>query len=441
MPPAARATQRAPRSCTACAKRKVRCDKRLPCQQCVDRGQAAGCKREIVRVKGALVENTGSDRPGNQSYADLQRENAVLRALLGSEGPQTKVNYFQGGNAHSSMRFELNGRNRIEEVERRLFDEIGMSSQPRTVFDLKEIILPSETFSRSMVENAFQWTFWLHFALLIPKFRREHEELFDRLRANQSLSDMDPAWMAIYFSVLASTLMFTDENETINQRPAGVTFTGLLRNWYDSALLFLDRANYTKRQDVRTPQATAILHIVFNNVGDVHRHQNMWAVAIRQAQQLGLGSDESNPDESFCEQQIRRRLWWTLAICEWLPIPHRVPCLHEMDFTCKLPDEVDNEELETASGGSRLSRSKPRPVRYHIAMAQVSKIYYQLRYMLRLREWGTEDVARFVFDADEQLANLITDLPSYLQFDEKPTTLTEDGNQQSASRTLARRFD
>uniref|UniRef100_L2FYI6 C6 zinc finger domain-containing protein n=2 Tax=Colletotrichum fructicola (strain Nara gc5) TaxID=1213859 RepID=L2FYI6_COLFN len=281
-----------------------------------------------------------------------------------------------------------------------------------------------------MVENAFQWTFWLHFALFIPKFRREHEELFDRLRANQSLSDMDPAWMAIYFSVLASTLMFTDENETINQRPAGVTFTGLLRNWYDSALLFLDRADYTKRQDVRTPQAIAILHIVFNNVGDVHRHQNMWAVAIRQAQQLGLGSDESNPDESFCEQQIRRRLWWTLAICEWLPIPHRVPCLHEMDFTCKLPDEVDDEELETASGRSRLSRSKPRPVRYHIAMAQVSKIYYQLRYMLRLREWGTEDVARFVFDADEQLANLITDLPSYLQFDEKPTTLTEERDRQ-----------
>ncbi|KAF5506967.1 hypothetical protein CGCA056_v013492 [Colletotrichum aenigma] len=63
-------------------------------------------------------------------------------------------------------------------------------------------------------------------------------------------------------------------------------------------------------------------------------------------------------------------------------------------------------------------------------MAQVSKIYYQLRYMLRLREWGTEDVARFVFDADEQLANLITDLPSYLQFDEKPTTLTEERDRQ-----------
>lgn len=156
----------------------------------------------------------------------------------------------------------------------------------------------------------------------------------------------------------------------------------------------------------------------------------MWTVAIRQAQQLGLSSDEDNANESYCEQQIRRRLWWTLAICEWLPVPHRPPCLDEIDFSCKLPDEVDDNELETTSGSSRLPRSKPRPVRYHIAMAEVSKIYYKLRYMLRLRQWKTEDVARFVFTADEQLADLITDLPSYLQFDEKSTAGTESRDRQ-----------
>ncbi|KAK7702191.1 hypothetical protein SLS64_009769 [Diaporthe eres] len=185
-----------------------------------------------------------------------------------------------------------------------------------------------------MIENAFQWTFWIHFALFMPKFRREHEVFCDRLRAEQSLADMDPAWMAIYFGVLASTLMFTDEKETADKRPSGVDFTSLLRNWYESALLFLDRADYMKKPDVRTTQAIVILHIVFNNVGDVHRHQNK-------------------------------------------------------------------------------------------TKTLVSKIYYQLRYMLRLREWKTEDVAQFVFNADEQLANLIIDLPSYLQSDEKSTTATE----------------
>ncbi|KAI3391241.1 hypothetical protein diail_7676 [Diaporthe ilicicola] len=386
--------------------RKVRCDKRLPCQQCVDRGQAPECKRELVRVRGNVVKNSVSDDSGNRNYAELQQENTILRALLVGQDAQG-ISGTSEANTKDPPRLRAHGRSRTEEVERRLFDDIGTSSKPRTVCELKDIILPSQYFSRSMIENAFQWTFWIHFALFIPKFRREHEDFCDRLQAKESLAEMDPAWMAIYFSVLASTLMFMDEKETNDKRPAGVDFTSLLRNWYESALLFLDRADYMKKPDVRTPQAIAILHIVFNNVGDVHRHQSMWTVAIRQAQQLGLGSDQDNADESYCEQQIRRRLWWTLAIYE-----------------------VDDGELETRSGSSRLPKSKPRPVRYHIAMAEVSKIYYQLRYILRLHEWKTEDVARFVFNADEQLANLITDLPPYLQFDEKSTAATEARNRQ-----------
>lgn len=379
-------------------------------------------------MRGNLVKNSASEDLGNRNYAELLQENAILRSLLADQDALTIAGTETDRKVTPKLR--AHGRSRTEDVERRLFDEIGASSKPRTVCELKDIILPSRDFSQSIIDNAFGWTFWIHFALFIPKFRREHEDFCDRLRANQSLAEMDPAWMAIYFSVLASTLMFMDEKETDDKRPAGVDFTSLLRNWYESALLFLDRADYMKKPDVRTPQAIAILHIVFNNVGDVHRHQSMWTVAIRQAQQLGLSSDEDNADESYCEQQIRRRLWWTLVICEWLPVPHRSPCLHEIDFSCKLPDEVDDDELETASGSSRLPRSKPRPVRYHIAMAEVSKIYYRLRYMLRLRQWKTEDVARFVFNADEQLANLVTDLPSYLQFDEKSTAATESRDRQ-----------
>lgn len=377
-------------------------------------------------MRGNLVKNAPSDQPGYCNYAELLQENAILRALLVGQDARRIVRTSET-NAEEAPEPHAHGRSRTEDVVRRLFDEIGTSSRPRTVCKLKDVILPSHDFNQNMIEDAVEWTLWNHFALFAPQFRREHEDFWVRLRANESepLTQMDPAWMAIYFSVLASTLMFMDENETNEMRPAGVDFTSLLQNWYESALLFLDRADYKKKPDLRTPQAIAILHIVFNNVGDVHLHQNMWAIAIRQAQQLNLGSDEDNADETYCQQQIRRRLWWTLAICEWLPVPYRSPCLHEIDFSCKLPDEVDDDELQTISGGSRLPRSKPRAVRYHIAMAEVAKVYYQLRFTLRLRKWNTEDIARFVFGADEQLANLIIDLPSYLQPDERSTLATQ----------------
>lgn len=52
-----RATQRAPRSCITCAKRRVKCDKNIPCQECISRGIEASCKRETVKVKGKILSS------------------------------------------------------------------------------------------------------------------------------------------------------------------------------------------------------------------------------------------------------------------------------------------------------------------------------------------------------------------------------------------------
>ena len=419
-----RSTQRAPKSCTACARRKVKCDKSVPCHQCLGRGEALHCKREVVRVRGNLVQAAGSGKV-SRSYDELLHENAVLRALVADNGQVSGRRYSSQPSAdlgtptcrHSKV-------SRTEEVERRLFEEISRSSIPRTVSRIEDVILPSKDFSTTIVEHAFQWTFWLHFALFIPRFRQEHQDFWSRLSTASSLGEMSPSWLAVYFSVLASSLLFMDDNDTVGSRPQGVNFMSLLRNWYDSAVFFLDRADFMQNLDIRTPQAVTILGIVSNNVGDVHRHQSLWAVAIRQAQQLNLGSDVHNENETLLEQQTRRRLWWTLVLCDWLALPYRPFYIKDTDFSCQLPDEVDDEELSSAAGVTRLARSKPRPVRYHIAMAQVSKIYYRLQHLVHLREWTVAEVAQFVFDADEQLANLISDLPPYLQFDEVPTEMT-----------------
>ncbi|MAD83153.1 MAG: hypothetical protein CL912_09315 [Deltaproteobacteria bacterium] len=52
-----RATQRAPRSCVTCARRRVKCEKKIPCRECISRGIEASCKRETVKVKGKILVN------------------------------------------------------------------------------------------------------------------------------------------------------------------------------------------------------------------------------------------------------------------------------------------------------------------------------------------------------------------------------------------------
>lgn len=51
----ARKSQRAPTACSSCAKRRVRCDKQIPCGTCLARGLETTCAREVVKVKGRVT--------------------------------------------------------------------------------------------------------------------------------------------------------------------------------------------------------------------------------------------------------------------------------------------------------------------------------------------------------------------------------------------------
>jgi hypothetical protein len=186
----------------------------------------------------------------------------------------------------------------------------------------------------------------------------------------------------------------------------------LLLNWYDSALYFLHKGDFLRNADIRTVQAIAILGIVFNNVGDSKLHNTLWACAIRIAQSLKMDDDRAHQDEPLHLTQMRCRLWWTLILCEWIPIPYRAPCIQEGDFQVELPACLDDQELESAIV---ISEGRPRPVQYHIAMIKLAILYHRFRCSLKLCAGQTTKTASLVLKTDEALANIIEDLPLHLQ--------------------------
>ncbi|GME45935.1 hypothetical protein GTA08_BOTSDO08008 [Neofusicoccum parvum] len=256
-------------------------------------------------------------------------------------------------------------------------------------------------------------------------FQQEHDQFWLRYSSPSSLNNEDPLWLAIYFSVLSSTLLFMDDTEFTQSTPPIPDQQALLRNWYDSALYFLDKGDFLQKTRLSVVQAITILGIVATNIGDTCRHSNLWACAIRMAQQLHLGSDRANLHESPVARESRRRLWWTLVLCEWLPIPARTPCIADTDFACALPADVDDGQL-LRGGRAQPGSPAPRPIQYHVAMGRVAIIYYRLRSKMRLRRWPAADVAAFVVAADDQLAALIGDLPVHLQNDEPATAETRE---------------
>jgi hypothetical protein len=183
-------------------------------------------------------------------------------------------------------------------------------------------------------------------------------------------------------------------------------------NWYDSALYFLNKADFLRHHDIRSVQAIAILGIVFNNVGDSKLHNTLWACAIRIAQSLGMGNDRAYQNESLLHAQIRCRLWWTLILCEWIPIPYHTPSIVEGDFQVEIPASLDDDELQSTI---TKSDSLPRPIQYHIAMIHLAIVYHRFRVSLKHTSSNPAEIGALVLNTDDALADIVEGLPSHLQ--------------------------
>lgn len=233
------------------------------------------------------------------------------------------------------------------------------------------------------------------------------------------------------------TLIFLDEAEATSARLPLVrpsvspkfqhlkgqteNIVALLENWYDSALFFLDQAEYLRQHDMRTVQTIAILLGLYKNMGDFSLHSTHLASALRIAQTLHLDRDSYHTSSSHIDTQVRRRVWWTLVICEWLQRPTGLSYVRQADFDVALPEELDDEELIWRSIDSKaqnLAAPRPRPVQYHLAMIAIAKVWHRFRTALAQVRRNPERLEPLVLQTDEALANVISELPQHLQEDD-----------------------
>lgn len=171
-----------------------------------------------------------------------------------------------------------------------------------------------------------------------------------------------------------------------------------------------------RNPDFKTVQAIAILLGLAKNVGDFDLQPVLQAAGIRIGQILGMDQEPPMVSDDPVMQEISRRVWWTLVICEWLSIPTRPPCIHEADFNVRLPLVLSDEELTTGSiDEPDKAIKRPRPVDYHNAMIFLAKSNYGFRIqMSAIENLGGDNLEGLVLATDEALANIISQLPSHL---------------------------
>lgn len=104
--------------------------------------------------------------------------------------------------------------------------------------------------------------------------------------------------------------------------------TELCRTWCEAALKELNYANYLSKPSISTVQTLVILNIVHKNLGESCREYTLHGLAVNIARLIGidrLGGHHERHSTSPVkdtglirkDENVYRRLWWTLVICDW----------------------------------------------------------------------------------------------------------------------------
>ena len=208
-----RTTQRAPRSCIPCSSRKIKCDKSIPCSTCVRRGRQGSCVRETVLIRGEVTAYR--ETPQEPTYEELKRDNTHLReevaslraqqttfglqSLAASRSDNNLLDSWQNQPYNTSFDEDQDG------LDRKLWDTLAPKAPTISsdVVTWENIIMPTQPCSDRLIEYDQKWNSWVHYALEYPRFREECDDFKAAMGDGATLSQLDPLWLAVYFSVLS----------------------------------------------------------------------------------------------------------------------------------------------------------------------------------------------------------------------------------------------
>lgn len=191
-----RKTQRAPKSCFSCAKRKVRCDKAVPCSTCIRRGAADTCTRETVLVRGQVT--VGQDPNAQMTYDELMQENARLQEII--DARETKAN--RPAALPIALRHLPSYEYDDDDYYETILFKATAQQQPVGNLQQRDVMVPSRQCSHRLIQHDKKWNSWIHYAVEYPQFDIEHDSFMSRLEAGVSLEEEDPSWLAIYFAII-----------------------------------------------------------------------------------------------------------------------------------------------------------------------------------------------------------------------------------------------
>ncbi|KAI0460275.1 fungal-specific transcription factor domain-containing protein [Xylaria acuta] len=379
-------------SCVLCQQRKVRCDKKKPCSNCVKAG--VDCRvvppqpprrrkkripeRDLVdRLRkyeallsqnGIEFESLGPDikitDPGSVEEGDeLDPDFTRQRAKASPAGPDSGVISSAGENLHRPRTFrwfpfqkefraptdpvpDSSEEEDVGSTINHAYDQMfgntdgfpfAIGSQPQSVTDLHP----------SGVQIFQLWQFYLDNVNPLLKLTHAPTLQVQIIEASSNLTKVSKSLEALMFAIylMAITSLTDDEVEqTFNESKSN-----LLMKYQHGTQQALFNAGFMRMPDLTILQAYLLYCIGVRQYTDPRSLFCLTGMGVRLAQRLGLQRDGAEFGFSPFEVEERRRLWWNLA-----GFDRRIGEMCGSTITaistggnCKLPLNMNDADLNT----------------------------------------------------------------------------------------------
>ncbi|KIV78826.1 hypothetical protein PV11_06436 [Exophiala sideris] len=367
------------RSCVACRRRKIRCDRELPCSYCT--------KLHLQCV----YPGPGQDgKPGNEVLSRLKRIETSLERLESrvahSSSPEVSESSRPGATAHqetpagTQITAHLRSGRLVSEqgdtryVTSSFWADLDEADRDETAAFVDDPSLatdssaarpgrsqqnytavfgsaghPAELVQSHPTQNHV-FTLWQVFLENVdPVLKVIHVPVTQRqiLQASQNLAQVPPAFESLMFSIYYAAVasiqcsascrkLFQEERQTLLERySAGVGRA-------------LSKADFMSSPDVTSLQALTMYLVCARHSANKTYIFSMTGLLIRSAMKLGLHRDPATFGLSPFLAEMRRRLWWHIVILDVRSAEDNDmdPFICEHMFDTKFPANVNDADLD-----------------------------------------------------------------------------------------------
>lgn len=142
-------------------------------------------------VRGQVTTARNGEK--GKAYAELVAENEMLRRSLSR---------FDGGSMRALWSQNAMLGRYSRSAEDALFDPTA-SRKRDEMMSWDQITVPTKSVSDSIIAHDERWNSWVHYAINHQAFTTQHDTFFADLKEGRALESTQPAWLALYFSVLS----------------------------------------------------------------------------------------------------------------------------------------------------------------------------------------------------------------------------------------------